>query len=726
VTASTPRQSPYQSLLPFGEGDADFFFGRDNEIRVVIANLFASPLTIVYGPSGVGKSSLLHAGVVPELRRLGKAVVAPYSQWHAEPALALRARVAQAAGVGSAQEAGRQTLSEFCEGICDRAGRPLMLLLDQFEEYFVYTEPFSGFDEELGALLGARDLPLSILVSIREDSIAKLDRFEGRVPHLFDNYLRIEHLDEPGATAAIEDPLPRYVSLTGQAVTIEPALVDAVLPQVQFGAVVLGEIGKGIVAKEESSHQRYEAAYLQLVMSRLWEEERKAGSRVLRRQTLDQLGGAKYAVRTHLDRMMQELEPADQDQAAELFHYLVTPSGTKIAHRVQDLAAYTGLPMDQVATLLAKLSEPRFRILRPVGSSNAQPGMARYEAYHDILAKAILEWRSRHEVSKVSLSEDQLRRREDFQVQLAELLKLTESSLEEDRVRAARLLEPLIEDTGRLAPALADRAKAALRDMRTDPSSKVRSTARNALRTNQLAELRLLELEFERRAIDRPPTRDEVDQYLRLLERFRDEGSSEVRKEADAVAKRWTPGSAAPSSQQEAAPPVRKVSLTIPPLLRSKGFWLFLLVVPALNIGALLGVDWLLRFALQTFDLPVPYGWTVAIVIGGLVWSGFHLYEALDNSRRGWEWWVAPFGPYGWAVGLFEYSSAWPINHLISWGLSNVVALMMLRAFHLPFTPVLYLVYIALSVTELYAYSESQALIFPSRRVSEALSTRRR
>jgi hypothetical protein len=55
-----------------------------------------------------------------------------------------------------------------------------------------------------------------------------------------------------------------------------------------------------------------------------------------------------------------------------------------------------------------------------------------------------------------------------------------------------------------------------------------------------------------------------------------------------------------------------------------------------------------------------------------------------------------------------------------------VVALMMLRAFHLPFTPVLYLVYIALSVTELYAYSESQALIFPSRRVSEALSTRRR
>ena len=48
--------------------------------------------------------------------------------------------------------------------------------------------------------MNRRDLRVSFLVSMREDSIAKLDFFKGRIPNLFDNYLRIDHLDSrPGA-----------------------------------------------------------------------------------------------------------------------------------------------------------------------------------------------------------------------------------------------------------------------------------------------------------------------------------------------------------------------------------------------------------------------------------------------------------------------------------------------------------------------------------------------
>ena len=43
--------------------------------------------------------------------------------------------------------------------------------------------------------MNRRDLRVSFLVSMREDSIAKLDFFKGRIPNLFDNYLRIDHLD---------------------------------------------------------------------------------------------------------------------------------------------------------------------------------------------------------------------------------------------------------------------------------------------------------------------------------------------------------------------------------------------------------------------------------------------------------------------------------------------------------------------------------------------------
>ncbi len=76
--------------------------------------------------------------------------------------------------------------------------------------------------------------------------------------------------------------------------------------------------------------------YLQLVMTRLWDEEVRAGSSVLRLETLNRLGGAERIVRTHLDTTMSALPPGEQEVAARVFHFLVTPSGTKIAHTALD------------------------------------------------------------------------------------------------------------------------------------------------------------------------------------------------------------------------------------------------------------------------------------------------------------------------------------------------------------------------------------------------------
>src|SRR5690606_24217802 len=63
--------SPYGWLAAVGEEDAKFFFGRDSEIRTALAQLDVWPLLAVIGPSGVGKSSFVHAGLVPALRTSG-------------------------------------------------------------------------------------------------------------------------------------------------------------------------------------------------------------------------------------------------------------------------------------------------------------------------------------------------------------------------------------------------------------------------------------------------------------------------------------------------------------------------------------------------------------------------------------------------------------------------------------------------------------------------------
>src|SRR6516162_4436750 len=72
---------PYVGLQPYTEDDREFFFGREREQRVISSNLYAAPLTVLYGASGVGKSSILRAGVVPRLQSARRTAVVYFNQW---------------------------------------------------------------------------------------------------------------------------------------------------------------------------------------------------------------------------------------------------------------------------------------------------------------------------------------------------------------------------------------------------------------------------------------------------------------------------------------------------------------------------------------------------------------------------------------------------------------------------------------------------------------------
>src|SRR6185436_1585156 len=65
-------KSPYRGLAAFEDSELDalYFFGRERDTEIVVANLIASRFTVLYGPSGVGKSSLLLAAVARTLREL--------------------------------------------------------------------------------------------------------------------------------------------------------------------------------------------------------------------------------------------------------------------------------------------------------------------------------------------------------------------------------------------------------------------------------------------------------------------------------------------------------------------------------------------------------------------------------------------------------------------------------------------------------------------------------
>ncbi len=116
--------------------------------------------------------------------------------------------------------------------------------------------------------------------------------------------------------------------------------------------------------------------------------------------TLEALGGAQEIVRTHLDSALGNFSQAERYAVADLFHQLVTPSGTKIAHSAADLAEYVDLSEAEVTELLEKLARPDTRIVRAVPPPPGDLGSSRYEIFHDVLAPSILDWRSRQTAAK--------------------------------------------------------------------------------------------------------------------------------------------------------------------------------------------------------------------------------------------------------------------------------------------------------------------------------------
>ena len=406
--------SPYKGLARFDDSDLDaqFFFGRERETELVAANLVATRLTVLYGPSGVGKSSLLRAGVVRRLRALVPAAVgAPEAQgplpvvvdaWRDDPLLA----VAAAAGA-RAPEAGEELADVLAERVAERDGE-LYLVLDQMEEYFVYHGRADGgpLRDALAGILGRPELRVHVLLGIRDDALAELDAFKGRVPSLFGNVLRLDHLDLEAARSAIVEPLVELEALGGPKVVAEPALVAAVVDQVASGRIERRLAGRGVVPGT-ARRRRIEAPYLQLVMERIWEVERTRGSAVLQAATLAELGGAGKIVQDHLEHALDGLPEGDRAVVSRVFRQLVTPSGTKIAYAVNDLSRYAGEPPERLEGVLQSLSAER--VVRAVPGRNG--GGARYEIFHDVLGAAVLEWGARYEAEQALVEERRAARR---------------------------------------------------------------------------------------------------------------------------------------------------------------------------------------------------------------------------------------------------------------------------------------------------------------------------
>jgi len=346
---------PYRGLLPFDSEHRHFFFGRQPAVDEVLERLQAaetgsrSRFQVVAGASGVGKSSLVLAGILPRLIERGWQVevvrptqaTSPAGIDAAEPkgstalrllAERLRSLHAQNGQVPAYRGLRQEVLFEASLRVKAHPHRRLLLVVDQFEEIFTHFAPLSSefessqgsisafserhaFVRTLWMLAQARELEIIVLLIVREDVFVRCGEIS------LDNTLTLGGI----------------VSDTAHRVFI-PALQPSQLEEIiEAPARRVGlELEPGLVQDliKEAAQQAGGLPLLQHALDLLWQ---KRQGRKLTHAALAGLKGLAGVVSQTCEEVHSSLSAAQQHQARRLFLKLIhdgVEEGLRLRRRV--------------------------------------------------------------------------------------------------------------------------------------------------------------------------------------------------------------------------------------------------------------------------------------------------------------------------------------------------------------------------------------------------------
>lgn len=227
AASATPPGEPrrrYPGTGPFGPEDAALFFGRQRETEELYLRILSVPLLLQFGKSGLGKTSLLQAGLFPLLRAKPFLPVMirlndPRESLTDAVARSIRESVLdEGVDVGDTSAGLWELLATTTAWREDLLLTPV-LVFDQFEEVFTLQD--RTFRVELAAELGrlATGIPperlrgaqldrpeVKLLISLKETHLGDLEQFSARIPRLFQERLRLEPLSQSAAADAVVNP----------------------------------------------------------------------------------------------------------------------------------------------------------------------------------------------------------------------------------------------------------------------------------------------------------------------------------------------------------------------------------------------------------------------------------------------------------------------------------------------------------------------------------------
>jgi eukaryotic-like serine/threonine-protein kinase len=348
-------ESPFRGLLPFEERHSQVFFGREAEVEELVERLRSEPIIPVVGASGVGKSSFIHAGVVPRL----KAQTA-WTVLSLRPGRTPLRSIAQALAASNGPDRGADEddlatrisampalLALRLSSLAAATRTRVLLIVDQLEEVFTNVEDPLERQRFLDAIFRAADNasePVRVIVTVRDDFLGRI----GRVNRLF----VLLSPDRDALRRTISRPLEQV------GYGFEPPTLSE---------TIISEVGES----------PGELPLLQFALRQLW-DGRDESRRVLMQTTYDRFGGVGGALADHADALFATLSEEELKAARQILLRLVSPENTR--RIVERPALLSGLGRDGEEAL-QRLIDGRLLIQ----SRSRDSGEATIEVAHESL-----------------------------------------------------------------------------------------------------------------------------------------------------------------------------------------------------------------------------------------------------------------------------------------------------------------------------------------------------
>jgi len=396
----------FGALKALTEIDETLLRGREAVVREIVQNCRAGRFTVVTAEAGMGISSLLDAGVGPALKTEG-AIVATFRDWQGRFVGANLKEAVAGAVRGAADDlffSEGEDLAELLDRANERTGKPLVIILDQFEDYLrCHTNTIQAdlFDAEFAnAVTDRRGI---FVLGLQEHAIPSFERLEAHIPNLLGFRVLLDPLSIDAAREVV------LSEASGRDMQVEPGALDALLnaavvtgapskqaapPQAAGGAHA--KVARATVRRNPPRAIGAHPFYLKLATEELLEAEARVKSRMLSLSAIEFRGGVDRVVYESFDPVIHELNKSQTDLLFRWCNILISPDRERLSVTEKGLTDYAGRLNRYVPALLKHLLE--MNILRTIET----PEALRYEVARECYAPILRDWWERREAAIVA------------------------------------------------------------------------------------------------------------------------------------------------------------------------------------------------------------------------------------------------------------------------------------------------------------------------------------